>query len=157
MRTLKSMQIIFVKDCSDIYIKRQRSLCRISILGNFFWNERETRILFIEGDAACGKSSFISYLCYHYRQKDEVGKGIFLQGDLICIRLRDLEIDEKERTVEESIKDYLGLSDDNDYIENKIRFDNYVLILDGADELGMLEGYGRSNLEEKFLREIKYL
>lgn len=119
----------------------------ISILGNFFWNERETRILFIEGDAACGKSSFISYLCYHYRQKDEVGKGIFLQRDLICIRLRDLEIDEKERTVEESIKDYLGLSDDNDYIENKIRFDNYVLILDGADELGMLEGYGRSNLE----------
>ena len=66
---------------------------------------------------------------------------------MICIRLRDLEIDEKERTVEESIKDYLGLSDDNDYIENKIRFDNYVLILDGADELGMLEGYGRSNLE----------
>lgn len=120
----------------------------VSILGGFFWNERATRILFIEGDAACGKSSFISYLCYHYRQKDEVGRGIFLQGNLICIRLRDLEIDERNRTVEESIREYLGFSEDNDYIENKIRFDNYVLILDGADELSMLEGYGKSSLEE---------
>lgn len=71
-----------------------------------------------------------------------------MQGNLICIRLRDLEIDEKEYTVEESIRDYLGFSNDNDYIENKIRFDNYVLILDGADELSMLDGYGRSSLEE---------
>ena len=128
----------------------------VSILGSFLWNERETRILFIEGDAACGKSSFISYLCYHYREKDEIGRGIFLQGNLICIRLRDLEIDEKKRTVEESIREYLGFSDDNDYIENKIRFDNYVLILDGADELSMLEGYGKSSLEEilKTIRKI---
>ena len=59
-----------------------------------------------------------------------------------------MEIDEKEYTVEESIRDYLGFSNDNDYIENKIRFDNYVLILDGADELSMLDGYGRSSLEE---------
>ena len=119
----------------------------VSILGNFLWNERETRILFIEGDAACGKSSFISYLCYHYRQKDEVGRGIFLQGNLICIRLRDLEIDEKHSTVEECIRDYLGFSNGNG-LEDKIRFDNCVLILDGADELSMLGGYRKSSLED---------
>ena len=140
-----TLRNVFVQP--KIYDSNGSSQELVSILGNFLWNEKETRILFIEGDAACGKSSFISYLCYHYRQADKVGKGIFLQGNLICIRLRDLEIDEKQRTVEESIKDYLGFSDNNDYLENKIRFDNYVLILDGADELGMLEGYGKSNLE----------
>ena len=140
-----TLRNVFVQP--KIYDSNGSSQELVSILGNFLWNEKETRILFIEGDAACGKSSFISYLCYHYRQADKVGKGIFLQANLICIRLRDLDIDEKQRTVEESIKDYLGFSNDNDYVENKIRFDNYVLILDGADELGMLEGYGKSNLE----------
>ena len=141
-----TLERVFVQP--EIYDPDVPSRKLVSILGNFLWNEKETRILFIEGDAACGKSSFISYLCYHYQQADEVGRGIFLQGNLICIRLRDLEIDEKEYTVEESIRDYLGFSNDNDYIENKIRFDNYVLILDGADELSMLDGYGRSSLEE---------
>ena len=141
-----TLERVFVQP--EIYDSDVPSRKLVSILGNFLWNEKETRILFIEGDAACGKSSFISYLCYHYQQADEVGRGIFLQGNLICIRLRDLEIDEKEYTVEESIRDYLGFSNDNDYIENKIRFDNYVLILDGADELSMLDGYGRSSLEE---------
>lgn len=87
----------------------------VSILGKFLWNETERRILFVEGDAACGKSSFISYLCYHYREQDEEGRGIFLQGKLICIRLRDLEVDEKDRIIENNIAKYLGLSTFDEY------------------------------------------
>ena len=45
-----------------------------------------------EGDAACGKSSFISYLCYHYRQKDEVGKGIFLQANDVYDASKEKEV-----------------------------------------------------------------
>ena len=61
-----------------------------------------------------------------------------MQGNLICIRLRDLEIDEKEYTVEESIRDYLGFSNDNDYIENKIGFDNYVFLMSSQGLPAML-------------------
>lgn len=128
----------------------------VSILGGFLWDERETRILFIEGDAACGKSSFISYLCYHYRQADEIGRGIFLQGNLICIRLRDLELDERDSKVEECIRKYLGFSEYGGYNDYKVEFDTHVIILDGADELSMLEGNGKRSLEDilLFVRKI---
>ena len=120
----------------------------ISILGEFLWNETETRILFIEGDAACGKTSFISYLCYHYQKKDDEGKGIFLQGKLICIRLKDLEISEGNNAVEKAVTNYLGLSNFDEY---RASFDNHVVILEGADELNMLEGHGKDYLEDVLL------
>lgn len=125
----------------------------VSILGKFLWNETERRILFVEGDAACGKSSFISYLCYHYREQDEEGRGIFLQGKLICIRLRDLEVDEKDRIIENNIAKYLGLSTFDEY---RAEFHNHIVILDGADELSMLEGRLKSSLEDiiKSIRKI---
>ena len=128
----------------------------VSILGRFLWDEKETRILFIEGDAACGKSSFISYLCYHYRLADEIRRGIFLQANLICIKLRDLELDEKDSKLEDCIRKYLGFSEYSSYNDYKAEFDNYVIILDGADELSMLEGNGKRSLENilLFVRKI---
>lgn len=128
----------------------------VSILGGFLWDEREIRILFIEGDAACGKSSFISYLCYHYRLADKIGRGIFLQGNLICIKLRDLELDEKDSKLEDCIRKYLGFSEHSNYNAYKAELDNYVIILDGADELSMLEGNGKRSLENIliFVRKI---
>ena len=125
----------------------------ISILGKFLWNETEKHILFIEGDAACGKSSFISYLCYHYKEQDDEGRGIFLQGKLICIRLRDLEINEKDYILENSIAKYLGLATFDEY---RAEFYNHIVILDGADELSMLEGRLKTSLEDiiKSVRKI---
>lgn len=53
----------------------------VKIIANFLWNEEVNRILFIEGDAAIGKTSLISFLCYHFLQDDEIRKAVFLNCD----------------------------------------------------------------------------
>lgn len=66
----------------------------IKVLGQFLWNEVQDRILFIEGDAAIGKTSLFSYLCYHYKNGDDIGKAVFLGSKVICIRLREHDFTE---------------------------------------------------------------
>lgn len=115
----------------------------VKIIANFLWNEEVNRILFIEGDAAIGKTSLISFLCYHFLQDDEIRKAVFLNCDLVCIRLRELDFTGKK--VGDVLLQYLGL----DSIETfKAQYMNCVIILDGADEMRMLEGTSGIKIEE---------
>lgn len=120
----------------------------IKVLGQFLWNEVQDRILFIEGDAAIGKTSLFSYLCYHYKNGDDIGKAVFLGSKVICIRLRELDFTDKKKKIQQTIQEYLGITD---FHEFKEEYRSSVLLLDGADEISMLEGWGSSGIEELLL------
>ena len=103
----------------------------IGVLDKFLWDEVKNRILFIEGDAAIGKTSLVSYLCYHYLQNDDIGKAVFLSRPMVCVRLRELDFSDANKNIREILLDYLGFSTMEEF---KRLFDNCTLILDGADE-----------------------
>ena len=120
----------------------------IELLENFLWGKDRKEVLFLEGDAALGKTSIVSYLCYHYLKKDDIGKALFLRKKLVCIRLRELDFSDNRKNVQQVLLDYLGFSS---AAALKKDYDGCILLLDGADELGILEGWGSAGLEELFL------
>ena len=117
----------------------------IEVLDKFLWDEVKNRILFIEGDAAIGKTSLVSYLCYHYLQNDDIGKAVFLSRPMVCVRLRELDFSDANKNIREILLDYLGFSTMEEF---KRLFDNCTLILDGADEMSMIEGMHTTGMEE---------
>lgn len=107
----------------------------------------QDKLLIIEGDAGCGKTSLVQSLCYHYREGDELAKKMLGGRPLVTVRLRELadyrDLITRERGLMPAIAAYLGVegSRDTERIKelNK-RFPNAVLILDGFDELCIIEG-----------------
>ncbi len=120
----------------------------MELLDRFLWGKDRKEVLFLEGDAALGKTSIVSYLCYHYLKKDDIGKALFLTKKLVCIRLRELDFSDNRKNVQQVLLDYLGFSS---AAALKKDYDGCILLLDGADELGILEGWGSAGLEELFL------
>ncbi len=104
----------------------------VSLLDNFVYDNRKVRLLFIDGDAAIGKTSLMSWLCYHYQQEDAAGKSVFLNRRLVIIRLRDITIkgvDSLENC--KCIFDYLNIEPE----EFEARYSSSIIVLEGADEL----------------------
>lgn len=104
-------------------------------------------IMFIEGQAAMGKSSLVSYLAWNYCEKTDLAKDIFGRKKLITIRLRDL------LQYHTTLNILVPLSDIYKYIfcgsnfsqEECIKLlSNCVLVLDGFDELCMVENINDS-------------
>lgn len=106
-----------------------------------FLIEEKRQFLFIEGDAGCGKSSLVSYLNYHYENQDETAKEIFDVKKLITVRLRDMQINKIRETGDfvQGILDYLNAKSVRQ-VEQV--YPHAVLLLDGFDELCMVEGMG---------------
>lgn len=106
-----------------------------------FLIEEKRKFLFIEGDAGCGKSSLVSYLNYHYENQDEMAKEIFDDKKLITVRLRDMQINKIRETGDfvQGILDYLKAKSVRQ-VEQV--YPHAVLLLDGFDELCMVEGMG---------------
>ena len=115
-----------------------------SYLKEFLHSEekKKKKILFVEGDAGIGKTSLVSKIAYHYEhpnEESELGNDFFVGIRVICIRLRDML--EKSQTLNienpwEDIFQYLNIAKENQRNELK-RWS--VLILDGFDELCMVE------------------
>ena len=123
----------------------------IQLLDAFLWGNPKDRLLFIDGDAAIGKTSLISWLCYHYTNLDEIGKSIFLDTPLVCIRLRDISLFKNE-TAEECILRYFSISSLTQFEEH---YKNALIILEGADELGLVGGIGSLSVEQ-FILDIRH-
>lgn len=121
----------------------------ISLLDSFLWDYDKDRLLFIDGDAAIGKTSLISWLCYHYLEMDDIGKAIFTNIKLVCIRLRDLTILDSP---EKSILDYLGI-ESLDIFEKQ--YENALIVLEGADEVKMIGGLNSFTLE-LFIKSLRH-
>ena len=101
--------------------------------------------MFIEGDAAIGKTSLVSYLCYHYLEKDDISKAVFLNSDLVCVRLRELDFSDRNKSIQEILLEYLGFETMEKF---KTLFADCILILDGADEMSMIEGIHSTGMED---------
>ena len=115
-----------------------------SYLKEFLYSEekKNKKILFVEGDAGIGKTSLVSKIAYHYEhpnEESELGNDFFLEMRLICVRLRDMLETSQTLNIEnpwEDIFQYLNIAKKNQRNESKRRS---VLILDGFDELCMVE------------------
>ena len=113
-----------------------------------FGEQKENRVMIIEGDAGVGKSSLISHLCYQNEkllQQNE--NGIWKGKSVYCVRLRNLTTNREfmEVPVQEILKE-LGLSPHTE-LGNKD-----IILLDGFDELCMMDGM--TEFAEHILSEI---
>lgn len=107
-------------------------------LSEFITNAKE-QLLIIEGDAGNGKTTLAKALCWNH-QKDTATAQAVLQGrPLVTVRLRDLKkpLISREEGMLPAILDYLHIEDAAAF--NR-RFPGAVLILDGYDELCIIEG-----------------
>lgn len=114
----------------------------------WFGEQHENRVIIIEGDAGVGKSSLISHVCYQNEKLlQECGNGIWNDGVVYCVRLRNLATNKyfMEVPVREILKE-LGLPADMEFGSRDI------ILLDGFDELCMMDGITR--IAEQLLSEI---
>lgn len=107
-------------------------------------------ILFIEGQAAMGKSSLVAWLCAHYRSQDNISKEVIGNRRLLVIKLRDISSEEYSDGLnfQQPLVQFYSylfkiserqLSSSNQLEEEcKKKFHNTLLVLDGFDELCMV-------------------
>lgn len=115
-------------------------------LGAFVEDESK-ELLILEGDAGCGKTSLVQALCWHKRARDKIGSRVLGDRPLVTVRLRELD---KERiTAKEglfpALLDALGAPAGEKRRRKQWlleRFPKAVLVLDGFDELCIIEGIG---------------
>ena len=106
-----------------------------------FTKSTTKRFLLIEGDAGCGKSTLVSWLNYHYAKSDDIGQKICGDRPLITIRLRDLKketIKDNERGLLGAVIEYMKLSSVHQLTQE---YQKALFVLDGFDELCMIEGF----------------
>lgn len=111
---------------------------------------KRERFFFIEGSAAIGKTSLVSWLCWHYRKKTPEGVRMFGDRKLVCVRLRELDFQDDAKAEDVLLND-LGIPDIDAF---ERRYPDAVVILDGADELSMVSNIPHGSVEE-FLLELQ--
>lgn len=112
---------------------------------SYFIKKNDDQLLIIEGDAGCGKTSLVQALCWHEQEGDDIAKKVLNGHPLLTVRLRD--IDKKtiaqEKNLLAPILDYLqipqGISSERKGLLLR-RFPEAVLVLDGFDELCIIDG-----------------
>ena len=130
----------------------------LNIYDDFLRKNRKGRILFLEGDAAIGKTSLVSWLCYYYNQRDNtnerspLGGAIFCNHELVCIRLRDFALATPENILL-ALHNYFGVEQD-DFQEH---YAEAVFILDGVDELKFQNIGQDANNTEAFISNFRGL
>lgn len=128
--------------------KEKKCLNSVELFSDFIWGKHEDRFLFIDGDAAVGKTSLVSWLCYHYMEQDNEGRAIFCDRKMVCIRLRELIQEQLSGSIEKCILEYL-------HVRNRKEFDNNykdaIFVLDGADEINMVANVSVHTIEQFLL------
>lgn len=143
---------IHYADCDDIF-KAIRDFTSYTPTTK---RESKPNILFIEGQAASGKSSLVSWLSWQYHNRTQEAQEILGDRRLIVVRLRDLIQQQKVLDIEDPFYDiYTYLVQKEDDYRSRVQnerevFDNTALVLDGFDELCMVEGFWGSEKEQYF-------
>lgn len=120
---------------------------------DFLWHKSREKIMVIEGDAAIGKTSLVSWMCYHAQAGDEEAQKLFQNSPVVCVRLRELEFEENEESAD-PILQYLNIPDAREFVR---RYPDAILILDGADELGMVSSLNASRIGQFILNSCNSL
>lgn len=99
-------------------------------------------MMFISGSGGLGKTTLVAWMNYHYAVNDEIGQVLFGEKQLITVRLRDLDKNSisKHNSLIPAIVEYLQVMS-LDELEQ--RYPNSVMVLDGFDELCMIESLSR--------------
>ena len=107
----------------------------------YFLQKSELPFLFIEGDAGSGKTTLIAWMNYLFSFGDESTLQFFSSRPLLTIRLRDLDKKDisENNSLSSAIRKYMNLSS-LDELERL--FPEAIMLLDGFDELCMIEGKG---------------
>ncbi|MGX8699042.1 MAG: NACHT domain-containing protein, partial [bacterium] len=94
----------------------------------------------IEGDAGCGKTSLVNALAWHAQEEDETARLVLGDRPLVVVRLRDLDTEKitRQKGLLPALLAYLNIPDKETLLA---RFPKAVLVLDGFDELCLMEGY----------------
>lgn len=130
----------------------------VSLFSQFLWQNDSLRMLYIDGDAAIGKTSLISWLCYYYRNisqenpTDSIGKAIFMGRKLICVRLRDLDFVSKAKDPIYPVLSYLGVKGIADFRRD---YSDAVIIFDGIDEISMIDNSISAAFIASFLLTVR--
>lgn len=102
-------------------------------------------ILFIEGHAGIGKSSLVSKMAYDFNN----GTSIWKEKKLAIIQLRNLAVDSQNLDVNNPWADFKRYLKFNGSIRKMFSvLDDYVLVLDGFDELCLIDNI---RLEHKLI------
>lgn len=117
----------------------------------------ETPFLFIEGDAGSGKTTLIAWMNYHYSLGDEIAMQLFDNRPVLTIRLRDLDKKalSENGSLTVAIRKYMNVSS-LDELESL--FPKAIMLLDGFDELCMIEGLNANHenlLYDLYRTELK--
>ena len=111
-----------------------------------FLEDNETRFLFIEGDAGCGKTTLAAWMNFQYINKEKFAENVFGGRTLLTVRLRDLDENIlRNNSFSAAVRSYLGIGSLSDF---KIRFPNALLLLDGFDELCMIEEMNSDHIDQ---------
>lgn len=102
-------------------------------------------MLFIEGDAGVGKTSLVSHLSYLYIEKPEEWKRLFGNKTLLCVRLRDIIPIGMKFSSDTIVKDILNYLRIESMDEFKRLHRDALVVLDGFDELCMVEGINENS------------
>jgi len=115
--------------------------------------------LFIEGSAGVGKSTLVTYLAHLHANDISARKEIFDDRELVCVRLRDIipgGLKFNHDSIVADMLKYLGRSSAKHFQK---RYSNAVVILDGVDELCMVEGineHASHYIHELYFNLFKY-
>ena len=123
--------------------------------------EGKKRMLFISGSGGLGKTTLVSWMNYHYVANDEVGCEVFGERPVITVRLRDLDkqLISENKSLVPALRKYMQI---NSIEELEQKYPNAVLILDGFDELCMIEDINNPSeliydLSRKRIANYKYI
>lgn len=142
-RTVVSLKDVFIKPYLTINGSKKR-YDAITAIQDFVQTDG-CGVFFIEGFGGYGKSSIASFLAYNHTFNSASKDISFLNNrQLIIIRLRDVEGEDKISTIKKNLKN-------NDYIEN-----DAVLIFDGLDELCMIEKKNGSTIAKEIMKEFSF-
>lgn len=147
---------------SGTQIQNSNSRDMTGLLCDFLWQKKandKERILFIEGDAAIGKTSLVSWMCYHYLQVNSLeetderraGRAIFMNRKVVCVRLRELAFSNSSLNPCEVVLSYLNIESIQEFSR---QYKDAIIILDGADELSMVSGEAAASIES-FVLDIR--
>ena len=133
---------VYVENEYDVQLGKSKSVNLLSYVYQFCCGDYNEPVLFIEGHAGVGKSSLISRMAYDFKSEKEIWK----EKKLAIIQLRYLAQDANLLDVNNPWSDfkiYLGYKGT---IRNFFRvMDNFVLVLDGFDELCLIDNIRLSN------------
>lgn len=123
-----------------------------------FLQDNGKRVLLIEGDAAVGKTTLAVWMnaLYACGLDRPLRAALFGDRPLVTVRLRDIETDDLKgsgshlkdiESFPSAIMSYLGFAGSDSYTEFIRSYPRAVLLLDGFDELCMVENIAKHHAE----------